>query len=362
MTLRLTLGAPLASALAFACSGAPNATTAAIDGSVAIDGSAAIDSNATEELDASEGETLPRIELADKMNYVFHSTLSAVTTQVKANSDITFDWSAATVDMLGRKLSPLADVDMMQLMLWRYNKDAFLTAINQEDLQLGRMVAMGYCDTKRARSDCRFFDLLAPAGTPIPQDTLLEYVNPKTYSPDVHVWAIMLATGRMFGQGTRLLAFFQPTEGETNDQVRLGNESTTLSYTVDLEALEPIQLAPHTGDVVLSWADASRLTKNGMGAEWVPTCITDVTIARYVGYSIADLERQFLLLQDLAQEQYTARLKTGQEVALARLADGAGNPFPGIDENGIWLFSLTCGACRNPAPWFLSILQPHLGP
>jgi hypothetical protein len=355
MTPRLVLGALLASALALACSGGSGATLAAIDGG------AAIDDGAAGEADVSEGETLPRIELVDKMNYVFHSGLSAITTQVKATSDITFDWSAATVDMLGRKLSPLADVDMLQLMLWRYSKDAFLTAINRDDLLLGRMVAMGYCDTKRARTDCRFFDLIAPAGTPIPQDTLLEYVNPKTYSPDVHVWAIMLATGRMFGQGTRLLAFFQPTEGEPNDQVRLGNDSTALSYTVDLEALEPIQLAPHTGDVVLSWADTSRLTKNGMGAEWVPTYITDITIARYVGYSFADLERQFLLLQDLAQEQYTARLKTGQEVALAHLADGAGNPFPGIDENGIWLLSLTCGSCRNPAPWFLSILQTSFG-
>ena len=357
MPPRLALGALLASALASACGGS-SASSSAIDSGAAIDDAAAIDGNATGETDASEGETLPRIELVDKMNYAFHSGLSATTTPVRANSDITFDWSAATIDMLGRKLDPLADVDMLQVMLWRYSKDAFLTAINQEDLQLGRMVAMGFCDTKRARSDCRFFDLMAPAGTPIPQDTLLEYVNPKTYSPDVHVWAIMLATGKMFGRGTRLLAFFQPADGETNDQVRLTSDSTTLSYTVDLGALEPIPLAPHTGGVVLSWADASLLTRNGMGAEWVPTCITDVTIARYVGYSIADLERQFLLLQDLAQEQYSVRLNAGQEVALARLADQAGNPFPGIDENGIWLFSLTCGSCRNPAPWFLSLLRP----
>ena len=353
MTPRLALGALLAPALTFGCSGGPNATTAAMDGSATIDGSAA------GETDASEEETLPRIELADKMNYFFHSSLSAVTTQVKANSDIAFDWSTATVDMLGRKLDPLADVDMMQLMLWRYSKDEFLTAINKDDLQLGRLVAMGYCDTQRLRTDCRFFDLIAPAGSTIPQDTLLGYVNPSAYSPDIHVWAIMLASGKVFGRGTRLLAFFQPTDGETNDQVRLSNDSTTLSYTVDLASIEPIPLPQHTGDVVLSWADDSRLTRTGMGADWVPTYITDVTVARYVGYSIADLERQFLLLQDLASEQYSARLNAGQEVALARLADAAGNPFSGIDENGIWLFSLTCGSCRNPAPWFLSILQPR---
>jgi hypothetical protein len=314
-----------------------------------------LDGGATGDGDAGP---LPRIELADKMNYVFHSSLSAVTTPVRANSDISFDWRTATVDMLGRKLDPLADVDMMQLMLWRYDKEAFLTAINKDELDTGRLVAMGYCDAQHLRANCRFFDLMAPAGSPIPQEKLLEYVNPAIYPATEHVWVIMLATGRVFGRGTRLLAFFQPSEGEPNSEVHLTNDSTTLSYTVDLTKLEPVSLPRQVGDVVLSWADASLLTKNGMGAPWVPTRITDVAVAHYVGYTVADLERQFLQLQDLASEYYGVRLSAGQEVPLSRLLDQADNAFPGIDDSGIWLFSLTCGSCRNPAPWFLSILRP----
>jgi hypothetical protein len=84
-----------------------------------------------------------------------------------------------------------------------------------------------------------------------------------------------------------------------------------------------------------------------------------VTIARYVGYSVADLERDFLQLQELASEQYGVTLSAGQETALAGLTDRAGNPCPGIDDHGIWLLSLGCGSCRNPAPWFLSILRPR---
>lgn len=63
-------------------------------------------------------------------------------------------------------------------------------------------------------------------------------------------------------------------------------------------------------------------------------------------------------LRDLASEQYAARLSAGQALALAGLTNGAGSPFPGVDDTGIWLLSLTCGSCRNPAPWFLSILRP----
>lgn len=307
--------------------------------------------------DAHDGS--PRtIALTDEMNYVFHSGLSAVTTKVRANSDITFDWSAATVDMLGRTFDPLLDVDMLQLMLWRYDKASFLAGINREELDTGRMVAMGYCDAQHLRTQCGFYELVAPAGSPIAPEKLHGYVDPAIYAPSEHVWVIMLATGTVFGRGSRLVAFFEPTDGESNDQVRLASDSTTLSYTVDLASLDPIPLPRRVGDVVLSWSEETPLTKNAMGDIWIPTFITDVTVAHYVGYQVADLERQFLLLRDLPQEQYGARLSAGQEVSLARLTDPAGMPFPGVDDTGIWLFSLNCASCRNPAPWFLSVLRP----
>lgn len=341
---RLALAALLAPALVVACSSEnrPPAT----------------DGGSRDNADATGTGALPRIELTDKMNYVFHSSLSAVTTPVRPNSDVTFDWSTATVDMLGRTFDPLADVDMMQLMLWRYDKAGFLAGINREELDTSRLVAMGYCDAQHLRTHCSFSDLLAPAGSPIAPETLSRYVDPASYAPGQHVWVIMLATGKVFGRGTRLLAFFQPTDGETNDQVRLGNDSTTLSYTVDLASLDPILLPPHVGDIVLSWSEDTPLTKTATGAEWIPTFITDVVVAHYLGFGVADLERQFLLLRDLASEQYAARLSAGQELALARLTDQAGSPFPGVDDTGIWLFSLNCSSCRNPAPWFLSILRP----
>lgn len=349
---RLALGTLLAAGVSASCSDGKRPGAGATDGGATADGSA------VEEEDASL-DVLPCITLTDEMNYAFKSSLAVTTTPVRANGDLTFDWSAATVDMLGRELDPLADVDMMQLMLWRYTKEAFLAGVNQDELELGRMVAMGYCDTQRVRSSCRLFDLVAPAGSPIAQDKLLAYVNPKTYSPATHVWVSMLATGKAFGQGTRLLAFFQPTDGESNDVVQFAERSTTLHYTVNLASLQPIPLPPGTGDVVLSWADDARLTKNAMGDAWVPTYITDVTIGHFVGYTVADLARDFLRLSELASEQYGVRLNVGQETPLSSLTDLSGKPFPGIDANGLWLVTLGCGSCRNPAPWFLSILQPQ---
>ena len=299
-----------------------------------------------------------RVVLTDEMNYAFSSSLSAVTTRVQANADITLDWSGVTEDMQGREMDPLVDVDMLQLMLWRYDEDSFLASINEESLETGRIVAMGYCDSQNERDACQLLELVSPGGIQLAPEALLEYVDPEIYPPSEHVWVIMLATGGVFGQGTRMLAFLQPSKDETSSTVRLTNDSTTLSYTVDLEQLEPISVPQHTGDVTVSWVDADQLTTNGMGASWVPTRITDVAIGHYVGYTLAELEEKFLLLGDLASEYYGARLNTGQEVRFSDLVDETGNGFPGIDDEGIWLLSLICSSCRNPAPWFLSILSP----
>ena len=35
-----------------------------------------------------------------------------------------------------------------------------------------------------------------------------------------------------------------------------------------------------------------------------------------------------------------------------------GAAFPGVDDTGTWLVGLICGNCRNPAPWYMTILKP----
>jgi hypothetical protein len=44
------------------------------------------------------------------------------------------------------------------------------------------------------------------------------------------------------------------------------------------------------------------------------------------------------------------------------LVDDAGNSFPGIDSTGTWLVALICTNCRNPAPYYLTILKPAAQP
>ncbi len=299
------------------------------------------------------------ITLVDAMNYSFSSSISATTTKVAANSDLTFDWSAITIDMLGHPFDPMTSVDMMQVVLWNVTQTEFLQGINDELLDTNDMVGAGVLETGNAMSSARFLQVTGPGGSPVPEETLLSYVDPAKNPPAQNTYAVMVASGVVLGQGTKMLAFFEPDPSETNTAVQLTNASTTLEYSVDLLSLSPVGIPAGTGNVVLSWIDFNRLTTNSMGREWIPTKITDVMVGHYENLTISDLQEQFLNLQTgLASKTWTYRITSGQQVNLSQLTDESGHPFAGIDNTGIWIVGLTCGSCRNPAPWFLSVLAP----
>ena len=97
---------------------------------------------------------------------------------------------------------------------------------------------------------------------------------------------------------------------------------------------------------------------NALGDDFIPSVIAEVVVAHY-DESVAELERQFLDLELIAEGIWRYDVPAETSVELSSLRDEAGQPFPGIDGNGTWLVALMCGDfCRNPAPWYLTVLVP----
>jgi hypothetical protein len=173
----------------------------------------------------------------------------------------------------------------------------------------------------------------------------------------------MVAKGEAFGHGTKMISFFDPSPDETNTEVRMTNGSTTLHYEADLSSLRSILVPAGTPDIVIDWIDNDALLENAMGGEWISTKITDVLVAHYLTRTPPDLVEEFLDLERIADGgMWGIFLSAGQRVNLARLTTGldgaSGDPFPGIDDVGTWIAALKCGSCSNPAPWFLSVIEP----
>ena len=293
----------------------------------------------------------------DAYNYSFSSSLEIETVPVKSLSDIHFDWSGITSDMLGHDFDPNTSVDMMELMLWRYSKDELLVHINDDSLDTNYLNALGVIYTDQSMTDGNFLDLLSPSGSDVPDEELLGYVDTTEYPPEEYTYFIMVAEGATFGQGTKMITFFEPGPDETNTEVVMSNGSTVLNYEAELTSLQRIGVPPGDANIVLDWQDNDILLENAMGGAWIPTKITDVLVAHYEDKTPAELEARFLDLEIMADEMWSVFLSAGQSVNLSRLEDADGNAFTGIDDNGTWIVALKCGSCANPAPWFLSILQ-----
>jgi hypothetical protein len=101
--------------------------------------------------------------------------------------------------------------------------------------------------------------------------------------------------------------------------------------------------------------------KNALGAPFDLTQVTSAIVGHYT-QTPAQLEGQFLDLETVATELYRADIPSGTKLDFTMLMDANGAPFPGVTSDGTWLVGLRCGMCRNPAPWYMTVLVPAAQP
>jgi hypothetical protein len=201
-------------------------------------------------------------------------------------------------------------------------------------------------------------------GEMITPDLASPYFDPATWTPANSTFAIVAQTGPNLGTDIRMLQSFELDPSSTNTTVTLTNSSTTLTYTADLHSLHPTGVPAGTAALTLDW---SQIQNNALGnsfgntANYPTTSITSAIVGHYT-QSLSELESQFLDLQTIAQDLYTAKTPYGNTLDFTTLRDSNGNSFPGVSSDGTWLVGLICGTCQNPAPWYLSVLEPVTQP
>ena len=76
----------------------------------------------------------------------------------------------------------------------------------------------------------------------------------------------------------------------------------------------------------------------------------------YAGATVEDLQEQFLDLELIADQTWSIELTGTTGYDLAEIPD-----FTGFTTDGTWILALTCSTCANPAPLFLTVLEPTDG-
>jgi hypothetical protein len=293
-------------------------------------------------------------------DYAFSSMMTLPPVSVMPMSDLTFDWGGVTQDFLGQPLDPVADLNTIFLLEVGLPAATFEGQLNDDSFATSSIVIPGpppsFVPTGGVTSTTLYSNFITGDG-PVDATLASRYLDASMYTAANATFAVVAQTGTDIGNGIRMLQSFELDPSSTNTTVTMTNDSTRLSYTADLHSLHPTRVPSGTAALTLDWG---RLSTNALGHSVTDATRTNIgsAIVGHYSQTPAELENQFLDLRTIATEFYTANIPSGMVLDFTTLVDGHGNSFQGIDSTGTWLVGLICTPCRNPAPWYLTILEP----
>jgi hypothetical protein len=276
--------------------------------------------------------------------------------KIKPMSDLTFDWSAVTKDFMGHPVDPKQDLNLITVLFWKMPIDELQTKLNDDALAMRDTATPPLAHTTDgSTTSTTLFSMKLLTGQEVDPEQIKSYFDADFYTPNTNfTYTVMAGTGTQAGQGVRMIKSFQLDPASTNTEVKLDSDSTKLDWSANLHSLTPTGLPAGKGDLTIDW---TSMTKNALGKDFIPSNITRAIIGHY-NETVAELEGKFLDIETIATDLYIGDIASGTTVDLSTLKTSGGKQFSGIDGTGTWLVALQCGGCRNPAPWYLSVLKP----
>ena len=305
---------------------------------------------------AAQGTTCDANVLAnEKNNYSFSSDIKLTPVPVAGMSNLAFDWSGLTRDFEGHALSPATDLGMAIVMFWDLPLDQFEAQLNADGLFTSDLIVSPPLSLllSGGATSAHLYDFTINT-TPVTSDMINPYLDAAAFTPANSSFIVGVESGTALGRDLRMMQAFSLDPSSSATKVVITNDSMRLSYTVNLHDLTPTVVPGGTPALTLDW---SQMITNGLGREFVVNDVTDAIVGHY-SETPAELEAQFLDLDRIALATYRAPIPSGRVLDFTKLKDENGASFPGVDANGTWVAGLVCGNCRNPAPWYMTILRP----
>lgn len=286
------------------------------------------------------------IVLTDSHNYGYDGAIDAPTIETASGTDIEVCWDALLHDIQCHEMDPATDVDNLGLIRFRHLTEPEVEdAMSRDDLQQADID--GYVEWRNElEATCTTLSAFSFFGTGIDIE--------QEYTEGGGTYMLVLTTGTTPGIGARMIVFLAPSAGSDVTHVDIPDGCGVLDFQVDLQSLTSPRLRAE-GPWELHW---DGLTVDGQGEAIVPEDVDGIMLGYYEGMTLPDLQDRFLDLELIATELYTLEHAGGTEADLAEAVDADGAAFGGFHGDGIWVLALRCSACYNPAPIFLTVLDP----
>lgn len=286
-------------------------------------------------------------------DYSFSSTITLPPVAVKQMTNLKFDWTGVTKDFLGHTLQP-GDLNTALAMLWALKLSDLEAALNADELFLQDLVVSPPPSMAITSNTSAMLYDFTINGTPLTSDMINSYFDGSVYTPANSTFLFGVQHGTELGREMKMLQAFTIDASSSNTTVNVTNESTSMTCQVSLRNLTITGVPGGTAALTLDW---SQMQTNALGAQFQEGYVTSAVVGHYT-QTPEELEKKFLDLDTIATKYYRANIDTGSVLDFSTLKDSSGASFPGVDDTGTWMVGLICGNCRNPAPWYMTILKP----
>jgi hypothetical protein len=279
---------------------------------------------------------------ANNCSYGATVDIPAIETAAGVNVEICFD--QMTGDMQCHDTNPAVDIVNVGL-----TRVSGLTPaeINQKiaDDTLRAADTTGYVDVPTNGATCVNTEDMSFLGTPI---MATDYY-------DGAIYLLFLTETTQPGVGSRMVVMLAPSDESDVTHIDIPNGCGVLDFTADLTSAEPKAVCPEASTKV-DWSDVDT---NALGNPFSPSSVDELVLAYYRDMTAAELEKDFLDLRLLADEQWTLDLFGDETADLADATNADGDDFDGFEATGLYLLALNTTSNPNPAPKFLTVLTPQ---
>lgn len=296
------------------------------------------------------------LKASEAHNYSFASTLTFPPITVAANSELTLDWEGVTQDFMKHPLDPKKDLKKILVLLWKLPLASLEEKTNADTLLMKDLVTLPLeYAIEGSETSAKLFQF-SNSGAPN-EEMILSFLDPDVYPSEKYTYTLMASGSLELGEDTKMIQSFHLEKDKPETTVKLSASSTGLEWEAHLQNAQVTGIPAGQASITLDWTD---MKTNALGNPFdPPSYITKVLIGHY-DESVAELETKFLDIELIAKELYRGTIEEGTSMDFSALTleTDSSKHFSGIDDTGTWLVALQCGACRNPAPWYLSVLKP----
>ncbi|MFH1462805.1 MAG: hypothetical protein ABIO70_00255 [Pseudomonadota bacterium] len=334
----------------------PNTTLAALGATLCLLSGFALggcdDTTQPADVDVEEGDIVVEdtgldetvATLTDEDGATIEGSIEVERLEVATGVDVLLDWSGLTQDLWGRPLDP--ETDAQRASLYHFNMDdlaAVLDGLLHGTLYQSVLDLQVTCESDTA--SCRMSEFSFMVGHAVDVVEMFEDAD--------GLWLLAVQSN----DGRQDLAYLAlvPVEGSENDTAEVKDDSSSGRLDADMHAL-PLVTVEHDGVMKVDW---SGLSHDSLGDSMDPRMIDMIEVARVPVALLDDPHEVVVNLHEVAEELWMGLVPNSESsFALVNVQnmDSGAFDFQGPNGSDAWLLTLSCSACNDPLPRFLTRL------